>query len=78
MLIKRKHALNVDLSFVSCLAMYTNDGNVNVLRWQRWCTRAVPASATKADKKLKSNALNTVNPDCNKTPKSPTCRKSES
>ena len=37
--------------------------NQGILRWQLWCTRVVPASATKADKKLKSNALNTVKPD---------------
>jgi hypothetical protein len=37
------------------------------------CTRAVPAMATNADRKLNARALNTLKPDLTKIPKSPTC-----
>ena len=36
-------------------------------------TSAVPARATSADKKLKKRALETLNPDLTKIPKSPIC-----
>lgn len=36
-------------------------------------TRAVPAMATNADRKLNARALNTLKPDLTKIPKSPTC-----
>jgi hypothetical protein len=62
--------LNAEISGLETLKISLKV-NVNIFIWQY--TRAVPASATKADKKLKANALNTVNPDCNRTPKSPTC-----
>jgi hypothetical protein len=37
-------------------------------------TNAVPASATSADKKLKSKAFGMLKPDLIKIPKSPTCK----
>lgn len=38
-------------------------------------TNAVPASAVKAERKLKKRAFETVNPERTKIPKSPICHK---
>lgn len=36
-------------------------------------TKAVPASATRAERKLKTRAFETLKPDLTRIPKSPTC-----
>lgn len=53
---------------------YWRKNNSTLYRYDA-LTNAVPASAARAERKLKDRAAETLNPDLTKMPKSPICKR---